>query len=277
MGDMHLQDAMVEFARFLLANGATLAYGGDLRIGGNTEILFQVAEAYNKTAGPHTRGIANFLAWPIHLNLTDTARAFWKPAAEFRELPLPIDLKVNRRKFLPPDSPANRYIWARSLTAMREEMNNFINARILLGGRITGFTGKYPGIAEEAFLALRDGLPLYLIGGFGGCTRAVVDALLGKRPEALSQAFQYSDSVYDAMAEKFNKEADAATKGSFDPIDYAALVRFFGGKGISRLNNGLSETENKRLFKTIHIPEMISLVLKGLANIAREPGRAKKA
>ena len=38
-GKEHLDDATVEIARYLLASGATLAYGGDLRPGGFTDIL----------------------------------------------------------------------------------------------------------------------------------------------------------------------------------------------------------------------------------------------
>jgi len=48
-------------------------------------------------------------------------------------------------------------VWARCLTAMREKMNTDINARVLLGGRLEGFMGRYPGLAEEALLAKRSG------------------------------------------------------------------------------------------------------------------------
>jgi glutamine---fructose-6-phosphate transaminase (isomerizing) len=45
-------------------------------------------------------------------------------------------------------------------------------ARIILGGRL-GFMGRYPGIAEEALETIRSGAALYIIGGFGGASRAV--------------------------------------------------------------------------------------------------------
>ena len=48
LGKEHLDDAMTEIARHLIACGATLAYGGDLREGGFTELLFEIARyAYN--------------------------------------------------------------------------------------------------------------------------------------------------------------------------------------------------------------------------------------
>ena len=40
-------------------------------------------------------------------------------------------------------------------------------------------------------------------------------------------------------------------------------------KGVAGLQNGLSLTDNEHLFLTPHIPEMISLVLKGLAELAQ--------
>lgn len=42
MGREHLDDAMTEIARHLIACGATLAYGGDLREKGFTKRLFEV-------------------------------------------------------------------------------------------------------------------------------------------------------------------------------------------------------------------------------------------
>jgi hypothetical protein len=50
-GPAHLRDAASEFARFLLAAGATLAYGGDLRQGGFTEVLFELLTAYRAISG----------------------------------------------------------------------------------------------------------------------------------------------------------------------------------------------------------------------------------
>jgi len=51
---------------------------------------------------------------------------------------------------------------------MREQLLVRTQARIMLGGRTTGYKGKYPGLVEEALLTLQAGKPLYLMGGFGG-------------------------------------------------------------------------------------------------------------
>jgi hypothetical protein len=67
MGLAHLEDAMVECARHLLAQGASLAYGGDLRPGGFTTTLFELVRSHNRVGSKER--IRNFLAWPIWLRI----------------------------------------------------------------------------------------------------------------------------------------------------------------------------------------------------------------
>ena len=50
-------------------------------------------------------------------------------------------------------------------------------------------------------------------------------------------------------------------------IDYEKLLKFFQEMSIEGLNNGLNGQENNQLFNTIHIKEMLSLVLKGLSRL----------
>jgi hypothetical protein len=255
----HLEDAMVECARHLLAQGASLAYGGDLRPGGFTTILFELVRSHNR-AGSKER-IDNFLAWPIHLRLDPASwHEYLDEIHPYRFSP-PPDLGLDEKVYIPPDTATGRYIWARSLTTMRQEMNQKTHARVLLGGQVTGFKGKYPGLFEEALLAFRSDKPLYLVGGFGGCTRSIVDALKGKTPEAFTEAFQAQEPLYKAIAERYR--ADAADKKT-TPIDYAGELQFLQAKGVAGLNNGLSEDENEILFTSRNLPEIVYLLLKGL-------------
>jgi len=69
------------------------------------------------------------------------------------------------------------------------------------------------------------------------------------------------------MVNFYNKEIENIPGRSEDPIRYDTIVEFFEKKGIKGLNNGLNEEDNERLFTTIHVPEMISLVLHGLSNL----------
>lgn len=152
---------------------------------------------------------------------------------------------------------------------MREKMSLETDARLLLGGRLTGYKGKYPGLIEEAYICLHDEKPLYLIGGFGGCPKAVIEAIHGEHPEVLTTACQIAKNPdYQKFMAYYNTQVKEHSETKEEPIDYEALVAFFQQKGVAGLNNGLSSKENERLFVTPHIPEMISLVLKGLSRLS---------
>lgn len=257
---VHLEDAMVECARHLLVQGASLGYGGDLRPGGFTTILFELVRTHNRAGGKER--IHNFLSWPIHLRLDTTAWREYLDEIHDHKFPPPPDLGVDAKVFTTPDDPVGRYAWARSLTLMRTEMNEKISARVLLGGQVTGFKGKYPGLLEECLLALRSCKPVYLIGGFGGCTGLMIEALKGGVPDALTEAFQINeDSVYKDVVERYR--AAAADKKT-TIVDYTGELQFLKSKGVAGLSNGLSADENEVLFTSQNLPEIVYLLLKGL-------------
>jgi hypothetical protein len=263
-GEVHLDDAFVEISRHLLAAGASLAYGGDLRQSGFTDILFDLARSHVESGGVLAERIASFLSWPIYLDLSDDQRANLKKVAHFHPVAPPEGLKIDATKRIEPNSPDNRYVWSRCLTKMRKQINDHVNARVLLGGQVQGYKGKYPGIAEESFLAIKTGMPVFLIGAFGGCARAVIDAIVGGQPEEFTPDFQLRDPDYAAMVELYNRRIPELAGADEMPVDYKRLAGFFREHGLEALNNGLDEQDNHRLFTTIHIPEIVHLLLKGL-------------
>jgi SLOG cluster2/TIR domain len=264
----HLRDAMTEFARFLLAAGATLAYGGDLRQGGFTLVLCELVAGYRATSGETTAALQSYLSWPIHLDLTEDQEAGWSGLVDFHKIPPPAGLGVDPLVKPPPTTPENLVAWARSLTVMRDQMDSEIDARILVGGQIGSFgaggLGRYPGLAEEALLALRAKKPVYLVGAFGGCTEAIIEALRGNKPAAFTDEVRLAGADQQAAADLYNSTAA-------ESIDYAALTAEFESFGIAGLNNGLSTEENERLFTTTRLPSMIALVLRGMSRIEKEP------
>jgi hypothetical protein len=177
-------------------------------------------------------------------------------------LALPADLGLDPKKYVGPDDMPGRYIWTRSLTAMRVEMNAATAARVLLGGQVRGFKGKYPGVLEEALLTLRSNKPLYLVGGFGGCTRSIVQALKGDTPEAFTDAFQATDPLFAQLTARYQADA-AGSKGN--PMDYASELTYMRSVGLAGLNNGLSQEENDILSNSRNLPEIVYLILKGLS------------
>ena len=92
----------------------------------------------------------NYLAWHIHMTTDAAKKADFAAAARQVEVEPPADLGLDPA--VPPDknSPDYPYIQARCLTAMRKRMNQDINAHILLGGRLIGYSGIYPCLVEEA-------------------------------------------------------------------------------------------------------------------------------
>lgn len=264
LSDLHLQDAMLEIARHLLAQGATLVYGGDLRPGGFTENLLDLVRYHNDALQKHFSPVRNFLAWPLHQTLDADWAASHKDALQIVKVAAPQDLPA---ALLPVSSDAvSSYVWARSLTTMREELVQQTQARILLGGRTTGYKGKYPGLVEEALLTLKAGKPLFLLSGFGGAARAVIQALQGEKPEALTEAYQCRNEAYKNLMTEYNQTIQAQQLG-IESIDYPALNQTFADFGINGLNNGLSKEENHRLFETQNQEEAIALILAGLTRI----------
>lgn len=235
----HLDDAMAEVARHLLAMGSRLLYGGDLRPGGFTELLFELVARHRRDVdvGGRRPSATNFLAWPVHVGMEVGAieglAAGLEGAAELVLLdaagrPMTFD---DRRSLAP--RPADDEEWAAGLTTMRRSVTASSDARIVLGGRVEAFKGRMPGIAEEALVTLREGKPLYVLGGFGGCARDLAERLgllvlaTGVRPTWLGQEEFTSFSGHD-------------------------------------LGNGLSQAENELLAGTVHIDQAVALILRGL-------------
>ncbi len=71
----------------------------------------------------------------------------------------------------PPDSADTSFV------QMRRHMATFCDARVLVGGRKTGFAGRISGVCEEALEAVQADRPLLVLGGFGGAARDVAEAL----------------------------------------------------------------------------------------------------
>lgn len=55
------------------------------------------------------------------------------------------------------------------------------------------------------------------------------------------------------------------------PVSYAPPVPVHAGEWWKVLNNGLDQAENERLAETVHIPEMVALILRGLGRLAQQP------
>jgi len=244
LSQAHLEDAMAEIARHLLALGARLAYGGDLREGGFTQLLFELVARHRRDAdqGDRRPAASNFLAWREHIV---------KPVAELKKLATALDnlaelvfldiegkeIPFPQRASMPSQQPSAEE-WSQGLTAMRHTMLRSSQARIVLGGKVAEYHGIMPGIAEEALLSLQAGQPLFLLGGFGGCSRDIAETM------GLIDPWQGSRGEWSHRAE---------------------FARFKAAD----CNNGLTGEEIKTLAKTPHIDQAIGLILRGLLKYER--------
>ena len=249
-------------AKKLLFNGAVLVYGGDLRKDGFTQYLFEEAAVVQDTIRTERIFIKDYISWPIYINNNNEFKewcAKYIGICELNTVSLPDDLKLftDEKKFILPNTTNNKYLWARSLTNMRERMIDECDARIIAGGRTKKYKGCMPGILEEFKISLEKKRPIYLLGGFGGISSKICNYIINRiADDELTVEWQISNNIdYKELIEKYDS---CGIK-----IDYS----FIDDITIDDLNNGLSEDENKRLFTTQFIDEAVLLIIKGLINI----------
>jgi hypothetical protein len=242
LSDEHLRDAMAEIARHLLALGARLVYGGDLRAHGFSELLFELVARHRRDAEErdNRRAVVNYLAWPVHISMTvaDLERFSADIEGSAELICLTLDgtvLTLAKRHDLAQSQPTDGE-WAAGLTAMRHVMRSETHARIVLGGRVDQYKGVMPGIAEEALLSLQVRQPLFLMGGFGGCARDIAETL------DLVPRWAASRPAWSGRCE-------------FDVFT------------ASDLNNGLTAEENATLARTPHVDQAVTLILRGLLHL----------
>lgn len=263
IGKAMFEDLSVELARHLLVSGAHLVYGGDLRPGGFTELFKDLAYQYGIYEKDKTlkNYFTNYLAWPIYIGMTPATQAEYKSCrVHCQKAAIPDIIPVALRDLMvPPTTVENMYYWAESLRAMRQEMESHIDARIILGGRITGFKGYMPGLYEEATYAAKANHPLFLLGGFGGASARLIQLIKGETSSEELFAECCSNHSYQDFVSYLNKEKEE--------MNFKALDVFSNNMDV--LKNGLLKEDNERLFVTTNVTEIIALVLKGLHTLGR--------
>ncbi len=242
LSEGHLRDARVGIACYLLWKGVQLFYSGDLRQYGFSDQLFELVARYTSVRNltEDKFGVTNYLAWPVHIQLPiekiEYAADELSGAARLICLDIdgePMTLEERRtRQNVEPDEDE----WCQGLTAMRRRMLKQTDARIVLGGRVEGYKGAMPGIAEEALLSLKAQQPLFVAGGFGGCSRDIAETI------GLVEEREFARNSWRGR-------------------------ELFSSFSASSLNNGLSDEENATLARTPHIDQAIVLILRGLSRL----------
>jgi len=269
----HLMRLAQDVARHLVARAADLIYGGDLRMDGFTEFILEEASILKSRLQSDTAHVENHLAWPLYLDSGDggyeritTWRARFRDVMTTKECDIPDDIidLVDQEIFLRPTSTLNRYVWSRCLTLMREESISNSDARICVGGKLSGYQGKMPGVLEEVVISLETEKPIYLLGAFDGVVGEVCKTIVdGSISPTLTEEWQitHNDGYSDLQkhAKKHMKHAD-----------YQQLKAILEGVRIADLAKkaGLIEEDYLRLMRSPFVDECVHLILKGLGKIA---------
>ncbi|MGX4656874.1 hypothetical protein ACWCHM_24620 [Micromonospora sp. SCSIO 07396] len=243
----HFRLALAEIARTVLIGGGSLAYGGHLDSDGHTSFLLREVQRYGPLDEPP---LLICLAWQNHRRMPlPELRRLCRDAALYATV---VCLDPNGEEVDPAQgrgddpAPVAESERAPALTAMRAWLAERVDGRVIIGGRRAGFSGRMPGLFEEALLAVRCRTPLYLVGGFGGATWDLV------------RTFGLGDPDFIPVV----ASADATT----DPR-YRNALDLLGGGSASVPDNGLSVEENRRLSETHRPGEIAGLVGLGLGRL----------
>lgn len=256
IGEEMFKDIIIELTRHILKANGRLIYGGDLRRKGYTELFRELAKQYGQKEKAETdvQYIKNYISWPIYNDLTQDQRAEYI-ASRIKLIEVEPGSAVEEGEetiYVPNCSEGAMLKWATSLKKMREKSIGESFARIIAGGKTQGSSGFMQGVAEEFMIAYKANKPLFLIGGFGGCTHLISDILEGKYGSQKLKDKASLDAGYKAFYEWYTNEGNVIDFDFFDSIN------------IEGLNNGLDKDENVRLLHSVDVIEIVSLILKGL-------------
>lgn len=259
-----LKDIMCELIRYILYFGGSICYGGDLKYdkGSNFNLLktmIDVLDIYKKI-NQSFKGIQiyNFVAYPLTETISVSDKAKYRNLVKFEEcIPKGYPTKLDSdelKDIFSIKSLEHLQKWAASLTEMRQKLISEIDAIIIMGGKVKGYKGKYPGILEEFLIASNMKKPIYLLGGFGGASREIIRIIQGNHSKIFEEKEQFKSNNQFYM-EFYKKDVD---------MNYFEICKRIEDNAYLQLNNGLTKDENDILFNSEDAQEIISLIIKGL-------------
>ncbi|MEQ9411561.1 MAG: hypothetical protein RIK87_27855 [Fuerstiella sp.] len=257
-------------SRHLLSQGARLTFGHDWRPNGVMAEVLNIASNYSfSSTGEEDVArpmVSNCVAWPDepYADPGELSRLKGKLSVERIDVPDAAirGISPDRGRDIPPDTPQFAFARACALTAMRQRMAAQCTARICLGGKTSGSSGRCPGVIEEAMFAIEKQHPLYLSAIMGGATAQLIDAVRGQKdaPETFARPRQDVQEGFDLM-----KGHDMPAEMELIPPNRIwSEFRDLGVAGLSDAN-GLSPSENEQLFDAATTNEVVRLVTYGLS------------
>jgi hypothetical protein len=279
----HQDDYVVAIARELILLGARMLTGGDLRPDGLGQRLEALVRAYHQSSHAPQDHIKCYLAWPIHGNDKDDDdkvgdNKFSAAALRARRSFADVECLPRPKTSGPVDKLALNAI---CFSLMRRKMAEDSQARIILGGALGGYKGRYPGIAEEALESIQAKVPLYIVGGFGGASGEIYKAIASPgastalesawREHCKDPAVPKMNEAYDALARTLGPDVSRADHPeTILRVDHPAMIKCFGEFGLKGLSkqNKLTPEENKLLATSQNIQEIVELLVRGLTRLS---------
>lgn len=327
----HEESLFDELHGYLLLAGLQIGYGGAVSANFQSATnftlrLFELVRSYSTLAANASTSplppIVNFAPWPLRLMYGNEEAALFGDSGDPKDksvahLVLPDEppeseipkLDEQGQPLFPdgtnvfglPDTPLRRLAWTRGLTLMRQQMTRETQARLVIGGTLSGFRDLYPGVVEEAWFSIIANLahtqhassvppvqnsaahPLYLVGAFGGAARAVIDLLEGRDRPDVRQPDLGKGAPSTAAILEVAKSRGLTVVTAEDSVDPASLnptnslvtsdriasdILSAGRLGLTAaLSNGLTDAENQELFRTPDAARIAELILTGLARV----------
>lgn len=265
---------LLQLTQTFFTQGAGLVFGHDWREDGVMETVHGFAQNCGLGAEPAAAPrMINLVPWPDPILLPTAERDRLKGTLRVTQIELPEALRVHAATAVTQGaaSPLHQYLRARGLTELRRALNRVSDARLCLGGPEAS-AGRYPGIVEEAYLAVTDGIPLYVSSVLGGAAAQVASAILQKEMPA-----DFAQKTKPAALYRNPPVADRAEDARYEPTAVWRRFRELGVDGLSQ-QNGLSRTENEELLTTPVVERVIALVMIGIARQKqRVPGAGRAA
>ena len=249
----HAEQAVGEVVRAILIAGGSLVYGGRVKPSGFTQYLMHEIRRYGRD---HEPALTLCLAAPEHHRLSRRELDDIDKALGTRGRIVCLDLEGHEIKgILSPKSrdpePFSKANAPHAYSSMRRHLATITDARVLIGGKLSGFAGAMPGIVEEAIVAVEARHLLYVSAGFGGAAALVAKRLhlddLNWAPE------DFPAHPDDERIDRGLQLLDAAVASS----------------GWNAMSCGLDEQGIRQLAATHRASEVASLVVRGLARSRR--------
>jgi len=241
----HMHMLMVELARYLFIKDNTLLYGGDLGYKHEfnfTLLLVNLLKSYNSSYNEEKK-IINFAVRPFSKFIDTKIKTRFLDVIDFQEIGDDCELEEIDKVVV-------------NLTKMREKITKEMDIKIAVGGKITGYSGFYPGILEEVYLGIKANKPIYFLGGFGGITKKIITLLQGDDVEELTFSYQIIHNEKLRIFIKRNSIYENEIRKKYDE-----MYSFLQGKYSQDINNNLS------IYESGNIYDVIQLILKNISNL----------